>query len=185
MPNYRRMFIPGGCWFFTVCLLDRRSTLLVDEITVLRRAFGDARRSLPFRLDAIVVLPEHLHAVWTLPPDDGNFAARWKSVKGRFSWALPAREWRSRVRLDRRERGIWQRRYWEHRIRNADDFAWHVEYCYIDPVRHGLVRRVRDWPHSSFHRDVRAGVLPADWAGEMAEGVFGERASGAVPVGRT
>ncbi len=176
MPNFRRRFLPGGCWFFTVCLQDRGSTLLVDELAVLRRAFGDTRHSLPFRIDAVVVLPDHLHTIWTLPPDDGNFAARWRSLKGRFSREIPPGEWRSQSQIDRGERGIWQRRYWEHRIRDADDFARYVEYCYIDPVRHGLVRRAGDWPHSSFHRDVRAGLLPADWAGEMAEGRFGERA---------
>ena len=185
MPNFRRMFLPGGCWFFTVCLQDRRSALLVDEIDLLRRAFGDARQRLGFRIDAIVVLPEHLHTIWTLPPDDGNFAARWRSVKGRFSRAIPPGEWRSRSRIARGERGIWQRRYWEHRIRDADDFARHVEYCYIDPVRHGLVRRAGDWPFSSFHRDVGAGRLPADWAGEIARGAFGERAGETALVGRT
>ena len=185
MANYRRMFVPGGCWFFTVCLMDRRSALLIDEIALLRRAFRDARQGLPFRFDAVVVLPEHLHAILTLPPDDGNFAARWRSVKGRFSRSVPPGEWRSPARLRRGERGIWQRRYWEHRIRDAEDFARYVEYCYIDPVRHGLVRRVRDWPHSSFHRDVRGGLLPVDWHGYIAEGAFGERTSEAVPVGRT
>jgi hypothetical protein len=81
-----------------------------------------------------------------------------------------------RVRLARGERAIWQRRFWEHLIRDDADYARHVEYCHINPVKHGLVRRVRDWPHSSFHRDVRAGLLPEDWAGEIAiDGKFGER----------
>ncbi len=176
MPNFRRRHHPGGCWFFTVCLQDSRSTLLTDELALLRRVFRDTRQSLPFRIDAVVVLPDHLHTIWTLPPDDGNFPARWRSLKGRFSREIPPGEWRSRARIARGERGIWQRRYWEHRIRDANDFAKYVEYCYIDPVRHGLVSRAADWPYSSFHRDVQAGLLPADWAGEIARGAFGERA---------
>jgi putative transposase len=174
MPNFKRMFMPGGCWFFTVCLQDRRSTLLVDETALLRKAFHDARRTLPFRIDAVVVLPNHLHTIWTLPADDGNFAARWRSLKGQFSRSMPVGEWRSRSRIARGERGIWQRRFWEHRIRDADDFARYVEYCYINPVKHGLVRHAGDWPYSSFHRDVRAGLLPADWAGKIVKGAFGE-----------
>jgi putative transposase len=177
MPNYRRAFVPGGCWFFTVNLLDRRSSLLVDEITALRDATRHTRARFPFRIDAMVVLPDHIHAVWTLPPGDADFSMRWRLIKIRFARSIPQGEWRSRVRQARGERGIWQRRFWEHLIRDDDDYARHVEYCYINPMKHGLVRRVTDWPHSSFHRDVRAGMLPADWAGEIGiEGAFGERA---------
>jgi putative transposase len=121
-------------------------------------------------------LPDHLHAVWTLPPGDGDFSTRWRLVKSRFARSLPRLERLSAVREARRERGIWQRRFWEHLIRDEADYARHVEYCCINPVKHRLVARVRDWPHSSFHRDVRAGLFPADWGGDVEiTGEFGER----------
>jgi putative transposase len=176
MPNYRRAFVPGGSWFYTVNLLDRRQTLLIDHADALRTAFEETQRKYPFAIEAIVVLPDHLHAIWTLPPDDADFSTRWRLIKGRFAKALPKQEGRSAVRKARGERGIWQRRFWEHLIRNDEDYARHVEYCYINPVKQGLVQRVQDWPHSSFHRDVRRGLFPLDWAGEVeARGAFGER----------
>ena len=176
MPNYRRAFVPGGCWFFTVNLLERRKTLLVDHIDALRAAVAKTRERYPFVIDAVVVLPDHIHAVWTLPPGDADFSLRWRLIKQRFARELPKHERISAVRRARHERGIWQRRFWEHLIRDEVDYARHVEYCYINPVKHGLVSRVSDWPHSSFHRDVRAGIIPEDWAGDVdASGAFGER----------
>jgi putative transposase len=177
MPNYRRAFVPGGCWFFTVNLLDRRSSLLTDEIDALREATQWTRQWYPFDIDAFVVLPEHIHAIWTLPPDDPDFSTRWRMIKTRFARAIPKTEYLTRVREARGERGIWQRRFWEHLIRDEEDFGRHVEYCYINPMKHGLVRRVQDWPYSSFHRDVRNGIFPEDWGGDTAStGEFGERA---------
>jgi putative transposase len=175
MPNYRRAFVPGGCWFFTVNLLERRASLLTENIDVLRDATRQTMRSRAFRIDAFVVLPDHLHAIWTLPPGDTDFPTRWRLIKTRFARALSNTERRSEVRRARGERGIWQRRFWEHLIRNDEDYRRHVEYCMINPVKHGLVTRVADWPYSSFHRDVQAGIFPADWAGDVAEGKFGER----------
>ena len=176
MPNYRRAFVPGGYWFFTVNLLERRKTLLVDHIESLRDAVATTRQGHPFTIDAFVVLPDHLHAVWTLPPEDQDFSTRWRLIKSRFARTLPKQERLSAVRVARHERGIWQRRFWEHLVRDEADYARHVEYCYINPLKHGLVTRVRDWPHSSFHRDVRAGLFPHDWAGESeVVGDFGER----------
>ncbi len=175
MPNYRRAFVPGGCWFFTVNLLDRRLALLVDRVDDLRVAVVKTRERYPFVVDAFVVLPDHLHAVWTLPPDDSDFSVRWRLIKSRFAKSIPRDERLSPVRQARGERGIWQRRYWEHLIRDETDYARHIEYCYINPVKHGLVNRVRDWPHSSFHRDVRAGIFAEDWAGDAGQiGEFGE-----------
>ncbi|MFT4276951.1 MAG: transposase [Rhodopseudomonas sp.] len=175
MPNYRRAFVPGGCWFFTVALLERRNTLLVDHITALRDAVARTRERFPFEIDAVVVLPDHLHAVWTLPPGDADFSTRWRLIKTHFAKAPPKEERLSAVRARRGERGIWQRRFWEHLIRDEADYARHVEYCMINPVKHGLVSRVQDWPTSSFHRDVRRGVFPLDWAGDASvEGEFGE-----------
>jgi putative transposase len=176
MPNYRRAFVPGGTWFFTANLLDRRSSLLVDEIDALREATRRTRERFPFRIDAFVVLPDHIHAIWSLPPGDADFSLRWRLIKSRFARAIPKQEWRNPVRQKRGERAIWQRRFWEHLIRDDTDYARHVEYCHINPVKHGLVRRVRDWPHSSFHRDVSDGLFTEDWAGEVAaDGEFGER----------
>lgn len=165
-----------GVWFFTVNLLDRRRTLLVDHIETLREAVAKTRERRAFGVDAFVVLPDHLHAVWTLPPGDFDFSTRWRLIKNRFARALPKQEPLDAVRLTRNERGIWQRRFWEHLIRDEADYARHVEYCYINPLKHGLVTRVQDWPYSSFHRDVRAEIFPLDWAGDSdASGDFGER----------
>ncbi len=175
MPNYRRAFIPGGCWFFTVNLLERRRTLLIDHIDILRHAVSQTRRRYPFEIDAIVILPDHLHAVLTLPPNDADFSTRWRLIKTRFAKALPKQERLSAVRKRRNERGVWQRRFWEHLIRDDADYARHVEYCYINPVKHALVTRVCDWPYSSFHRDVRSGLFQNDWAGDVpTDRKFGE-----------
>jgi putative transposase len=176
MPNYRRAFIPGGCWFFTVNLQDRRSRLLTDHIGALREATRKTKRRLPFDIDAWVVLPDHMHAIWTLPPGDSDFPIRWRLIKSHFSKSLPKIEWRSRVRNARGERGIWQRRYWEHLIRDEKDYGRHIDYCYFNPVKHGLVGRVEDWPYSTFHRDMKTGYIPTDWSGEgLYRGNFGER----------
>ena len=174
MPNYRRAFIPGGCWSFTVNLLDRRSKLL-ECIDALRHAAAKTRSRYPFSIDAFAILPDHIHAVWTLPAHDADFSTRWRLIKTHFSRSLPRGEQIDKVRESGRERGIWQRRFWEHLIRDEADYARHVEYCFINPVKHGLVLRVQDWPYSSFHRDVRAGIFPIDWAGEVnIDGEFGE-----------
>jgi len=121
------------------------------------------------------VLPNHLHAIWTLPPGDADLSTRWRLIKTAFAKSFPKQERLSAVRKARNERGIWQRRFWEHMIRNETDYARHIEYCYINPVKHGLVTRVCDWPHSSFQRDVERGIFPLDWAGDVrADGEFGE-----------
>ena len=138
MPNYRRAFVPGGCWFFTANLLDRRSRLLIDEIETLREATRRTRERHPFRIDAFVVLPDHIHAIWRLPEGDTDFSTRWRLIKIVFSKAIPTTERRSKVRRARGERGIWQRRFWEHLIRDDEDYRRQVEYCYINPVKHGL-----------------------------------------------
>jgi len=162
MPNYRRVFVPGGCWFFTVNLFDRSSRLLVEHIDLLRDAVRDTQRRLPFYIDAMVVLPDHMHAIWTLPDGDCDFPLRWRLIKVGFSKSLPNREWRTRTRQARGERGIWQRRYWEHLIRNERDYAHHIDYCWYNPVKHGLVGNVEEWPFSSFHRDNRHGPKAVD-----------------------
>jgi putative transposase len=162
MPNYRRAFIPGGSWFFTVNLFDRRSRLLVEHIDALREAVRETRQRFPFHIDAMVVLPDHMHAVWTLPEGDCDFPVRWRLIKVRFSKSVPKGEALSGARRARGERGIWQRRYWEHLIRDERDYLHHIDYCWFNPVKHGLVANVEDWPFSSFHRDHRDRPRPGD-----------------------
>ena len=156
MTNYRRSFVPGGSCFFTVNLADRSSRLLTDHTDLLRTAFRYAHVRHAF-IDAIVILPDHLHAIWSLPEGDADFATRWRHVKATFSRALPTCERISECRLRKGERGIWQRRYWEHTLRDERDFSRHVDYIHFNPVKHGLVTRVEDWPYSSFHQMVRLG----------------------------
>ncbi len=177
MTGYRRNFVAGGSFFFTVNLADRRLRLLTENIEALRTAFRDTQLHHPFAIDAIVILPDHLHTVWTLPDGDANFSARWRLIKTSFSRKLAVGEPISSSRAGKGERGIWQRRYWEHTIRDENDYSRHIEYVHINPVKHGLVKRVSDWPYSSFHRMVREGVYPEDWAGEVSrlDGELGER----------
>jgi putative transposase len=177
MTDYRRNFVPGGSFFFTVNLADRRLRLLTEHIEMLRLAFRETHQRHPFTIDAMVVLPDHLHAVWTMPEGNADFATRWRLIKSTFSRNLPVGEPISGSRAAKAERGIWQRRYWEHTIRDEDDFARHIDYVHINPVKHGLVTRVRDWPYSSFHRMVKLGTYPQDWAGDVLQpgGAFGER----------
>lgn len=168
MPDYRRHRLPGGTYFFTVNLLERKSDLLTRHIDLLRESVRRVREARPFHIDAWVVLPDHMHCIWTLPPGDADYSARWKAIKIRFSKMLPVVEYRSKVRIAKGERGIWQRRFWEHTIRDDRDYAAHMDYVHINPLKHGLVQRVDDWPYSSFHRLVEAGVYPEDWAVEGA-----------------
>ncbi|WP_031430956.1 REP-associated tyrosine transposase [Methylomicrobium agile] len=176
MPNYRRCRVSGGTYFFTVNLLERRLDLLVRHIDLLREAVRVTRCERPFRIDAWVVLPDHMHCVWTLPSGDNDFSNRWKAIKIRFVQKIPAVERRSQVRTNKGERAIWQRRFWEHSIRSEQDYAAHIDYCHWNPMKHGLVKRVADWPYSSFHRYVRHGLLPEDWAGsDQPDLACGER----------
>ncbi len=165
MPDYRRNRVPGGTFFFTVNLLDRRSDLLVLQIDRLRDAVRRVRRRAPFHIDAWVVLPDHMHCLWTLPEGDADFPARWRAIKTTFVKSLPGDELRSPVMVRRGERGIWQRRYWEHTIRGDRDFAAHMDYTHFNPVKHGLVQHPADWPYSSFRRCVASGLYPAGWRG--------------------
>jgi len=171
-PTSRRNRVPSGSYFFTVNLLERNSRLLVRHIERLREAIRKVHRQRPFRIDAWVVLPDHLHAVWTLPPCDADYAGRWRAINK----ALPKTERLSAVRVKKGERGLWQRRFWAHTIRDDRDYAAHIDYVHINPVKHGLVARVQDWPYSSFHRFVMRGVYPRDWAGgDALELSAGER----------
>ena len=174
--EYRRSRATGGTFFFTVNLNDRSATLLVDHIDSLRAAIGQVKARHPFDILAMVVLPDHLHAVWHLPADDGDYPLRWGLIKAAFSRQLPPLETVQLSRRLKRERGVWQRRYWEHQIHDEQDLQRHLEYIHFNPVKHGHARSAVEWPYSSIHRYVRAGVLPADWAGLAdEEWAVGER----------
>lgn len=162
--RYRRSAYAGATYFFTVALNRRDQSLLVDHIDLLRQVIRSVKARHDFHIDAIVILPEHLHTVWTLPDGDAAYPRRWSLIKSTFSRQLPADEWRGASRLAKRERGIWQRRYWEHAIRGDVDYARHVDYIHYNPVKHGHVARASDWPYSSIHRLVAAGALTSDWA---------------------
>jgi putative transposase len=176
MSRYCRAKIEAGTFFFTVTLADRSSDALVRHIDRLRHIYQSIQKRYPFETVAICVLPDHLHAIWSLPPDDADFPLRWNRIKGDFSRGLQASATRTESKISRREKGIWQRRYWEHAIRDDADLARHVDYIHYNPVKHGYVTRARDWPHSSFHRSVAGGILPPDWGGDAGEvtGAFGE-----------
>ncbi len=166
MPDYRRAWHPGGTYFFTVNLLQRHGNdLLVRHVDVLREVVRSVRLRHPFVMHGWVVLPDHIHCVIELPDGDADFATRWRLIKMGFSKTLPRTERISTVRAARGERGIWQRRYWEHLIRDERDFRAHMDYVHINPVKHGLIARVCDWPYSTFHHLAERGVYPADWAG--------------------
>jgi putative transposase len=175
--QYRRSNIDGGTYFFTVTLAKRSCRLLVEHIDVLRDAFKLVKQRHPFRIDAIVVLPDHMHAIWTLPPGDADYPTRWMLIKAGFSRRLPKDERVNASRRRKGERGLWQRRYWEHTIRNEDDFRRHIDYIHYNPVKHGHVSRPADWVHSSIHRYIRNGILPENWGAAIVfvdDGEFGE-----------
>ncbi len=181
MSHYRRANTAGATYFFTV-VAYRRQTILCDEPIrhALRDAIAEVRARRPFSVDAWVLLPDHLHCIWTLPPDDADFAMRWSLVKRRVSVARGGRyrraEWLTPSKRKHRESTLWQRRYWEHQLRTEADYAQHVDYIHHNPVKHGLCSLPQEWPYSTFHRYADAGIYPVDWGASAAriEGDFGE-----------
>lgn len=167
MPDYRRNRVPGGTNFFTVNFLERGSRLLTDNVNELRAAVAKVRNSRPFHIEGWVVLPEHMHCIWTLPEGDSEYVARWTAIKIAFSKSMPRTERRSAVRVAKGKREIWQRRYWEHSIRGDRDYAAHMEYIHFNPVKHGHVTQVQDWPYSSSHRLVSTAIYALDWADRL------------------
>ena len=178
MATFRRSTTEGATWFFTVATYQRQPILShPDALEALRDAVREVRNEYPFETIAAVVLPEHLHVIWTLPEGDANYP---------LHWALIKRKTTQRVRhlvtspltesmKARNESGFWQRRYWEHEIRDVHDLAQHVDYIHYNPVKHGLTARVSDWPHSTFHRYVSEGLLAVDWSDDNPiNGNFGE-----------
>jgi putative transposase len=172
--RYRRTNIEGATFFITVNLEDRRSKLLITHVDLLRNAFRLTRKRHAFHIDALVVLPDHFHLLMTLPIGDANFSQRISAIKSAFSKHLPRNELVNPSRIAKRERGIWQRRFWEHMIRDDLDFANHVDYIHINPVKHGYVPRAADWVFSSIHRYIADGQVDANWAASMDVGIYGE-----------
>jgi putative transposase len=168
MADYRRWRVAGGTYFFTVVTHERRSFLIDDFARrALRDAFRVIRLRRPFRIDAIVLLPDHLHTIWTLPPNDHDYATRWQLIKRRFTktYLSAGREegCRRHSQVSKGEHSVWQRRYFEHTCRDEADLKRCADYVHVNPLKHGLVTRVRDWPWSSFHRYVRLGEYEPDW----------------------
>ncbi|MBB3104670.1 REP-associated tyrosine transposase [Azomonas macrocytogenes] len=171
MSGYRRATVPGGTYFFTV-VTERRQPILnnADIRQALREAIVLVRETLPFRIDGWVLLPDHLHAMWTLPEGDADFSSRWQRIKRHVTHSCGATyarpDYLTPRRIAKQCGTLWQHRFWEHLIRDEQDFRRHLDYLHGNPLKHGLVERVADWPWSSFHRWVRQGVYPNDWGGD-------------------
>ena len=184
MPNYIRPKVAGSTVFFTVVLAQRGGDLLVREVGRFREAVAVTLRERPVEIEAWVVLPDHLHAVWTMPEGDRDYSRRWGAIKARFSMSMRRAGFTPPPPIGRAnggvnpalrrkgEVGLWQPRFWEHHIRDQADFDAHVRYCWGNPVKHGFVEKAADWPYSSIHRDIRLGLVEAEWA--VPEGEFGE-----------
>lgn len=181
MSRYRRANTKNATYFFTV-VTYRRQTFLCDDLVrnALRNAISKVQAQYPFTIDAWVLLPDHMHAIWTLPENDANFSLRWQLIKryvtrecGAF---LNRPEWINASKAKHQEATLWQRRFWEHQVRDINDYKIHMDYCHFNPVKHGLVKRVQDWPYSSFHKQVGLGLYPLDWAGveSAKDGIFGD-----------
>ena len=177
MPDYRRYRVPGGTYFFTVALAERGSDLLVREVDRLRDAARVTQAARPFAIRAGVVMPDHLHCVWTLPEGDADYSGRWGAIKARFSMSMrragftppdPVGVENGGVNPALRRKGeigLWQPRFWERTVRGEEELAAYVRYVWMNPVKHGFVARPVDWPWSSFHRAVRHGKVSEDWGG--------------------
>ena len=168
MPNWRRAYIPGGTFFFTVVTDHRRPIFSWNDArTILGNVMRECQSTHPFEVRAIVLLPDHLHAIWCMPPGDSNYSGRWQWIKTQFTqrWlASGGTECQTtKGRKNDGRRGVWQPKFWEHTIEDEDDFERHFDYIHYNPVKHGHVKCLEEWPWSSFHRWVREGVYPAHW----------------------
>lgn len=170
--RYRRAFIPGGSFFFTV-VTEKQRALFNDEqnVDTLRCAFQTIKARRPFNIDAIVIMPDHLHCIWTLPPGDRDFATRWRLIKTWFTKHCDTslRAPPNQARQNKQEQAVWQHRYWEHALRDETDFSRHVDYIHYNQVKHRYTSAPQEWPYSSFHRYVEAGVYPVDWGAGLMD----------------
>lgn len=176
MSNYRRAYVPGGTFFFTV-KTERNAPIFRgnDAVQTLGNVIRETKRLWPFEINAIVLLPDHLHTIWCLPPGDADFSKRWGWLKKEFTKRYlnegGLEQKTSHSRKKNRRRGVWQRRFWEHTIEDEDDFEAHFDYVHFNPVKHGYVSRPADWPHSSFHRWVAKGVYDLNWGSAQGDPV--------------
>ena len=165
MRTYIRSHATGGTYFFTVNLAQRKNNdLLVRHIDELRYACHYTKQRHPMDIEAMVVLPEHLHCIWLLPEGDDDYPMRWRLLKSHFSRQIQKNEFVSDSRLRKNERGVWQRRYWEHQIRDETDYQRHLDYIHYNPVKHGYVDKAVDWRYSSIHRWIKLGIYTENWA---------------------
>ncbi len=177
MPNYIRFHVPNACYFFTVITCDRNPILTLESSRdCLHDAFQTVRRKYPFTIEGIVVLPNHIHTLWAMPEGDSNYSLRWNLIKNRFT-RLYSKDHSTEKslplsRIKKREKGIWQRRFWEHMIRNEDDFIKHLNYIHYNPVKHGYVQNPRDWRWPSFHRYVKLGWYEDDWGSSVPKNLM-------------
>ena len=174
MPSYRRAAVEGGTYFFTVVTFARRRVLTDTDVRLaLRESIIATRTTLPFEIDAWVLLPDHLHCIWTLPAGDADFSTRWRLIKTRVTqrcgYRLEERKTISARRLKKSQSTLWQNRFWEHRIRDNADMEKHVNYIHWNPVKHEHVRNAADWPYSSIHRYIGNGVIPASWGNDSGD----------------
>lgn len=174
--QYRRTLVCGATYFFTINLQNRKNTLLTEHIHCLRSAFRKVQQKYPFFVDAIVILPDHLHMIMTLPTEDLSYSIRLSLIKANFSRQINIDETISASRQKKRERGIWQRRFWEHLIRDTTDYEHHINYIHYNPVKHGYVKNPSDWLYSSIHRYIRVGILNKKWGitDDFEDSFFGE-----------
>ena len=161
--QYRRTDIKGACYFFTINLADRKSNLLIDKVFELREVINRVKKKHPFKLDALVIMPEHFHMIITLPENDNDYSKRIMLIKSGFSRTLPKSERLNPSRIKKRERGIWQRRYWELFIRDEKDYQTHVDYIHYNPVKHGYVPKASDWKYSTIHKYIELGIYDENW----------------------
>ncbi|VVS95272.1 REP-associated tyrosine transposase [Desulfoluna spongiiphila] len=183
MSDYRRAKEAGGTYFFTVATYRRQPILCAEDVrNALRDGINHARHNHPFTIDAWVLLPDHLHCIWTLPEGDADFSLRWAMIKRFVTKTCGAtrqrNEWMGESKKRRHESTIWQRRFWEHQIRDSHDLERHMDYLHYNPVKHNLVSRVSDWPWSTFHSYARQSIYPQDWGRDYSVNAahdYGER----------
>ncbi len=166
--RYRRSIAKGSTYFFTLVTFERKKILSTDDnVAIIREAFAHVAKRRPFATEAAIIMPDHIHCIWTMPEGDADFSTRWRLIKSRFTRGFGRYgEYNNPSRVKKGERAVWQRRFWEHMIQNEKDFQNHVDYIHYNPVKHGLAKSPKDWPYSSFHRYVKDGIYPLDWGGK-------------------
>jgi putative transposase len=171
VSTYRRHYVEGGSYFFTVVSYKRQPVLTEEPVRVaLREAIKEVRETLPFRVEAWVLLPDHLHCIWTLPKCDSNYSLRWARIKQGVSKRRANSTNPNLLSASRRKRGessLWQRRFWEHQLRDEEDFAKHMNYIHYNPVKHGYAKSPKDYPYSTFHQCVKEGLYEITWGEEV------------------